>query len=150
MNKAELSVSDLDDPPLWCDSYIEFCRVVMNAVGFHDKEVSIFFCHDEYIRSLNSTYRNIDAPTDVLSFEQSLPIELDTVSHSAGDIVISLDAVYRQAREYHESYEQELKRVTIHGMLHLFGYDHASNEISEPMLIRQEQILHNLTDKRII
>jgi len=68
---------------------------------------------------------------------------------SAGDIIISLDSVYENAKYFVVNKEEELKRVIIHGILHLKGYDHATNEKDEEMLIFQEEILKRIIDQGI-
>jgi len=85
-------------------------------------EVSILFCSDQEIRVLNRDFRNKDKSTDVLSFSQ---IEnLDFVSLALGDIIISVDTALVQANELNVSLDDEVLRLSIHGLLHLLGYDH--------------------------
>lgn len=99
--------------------------------------VSLLITDDEKIKELNKEYRNIDSPTDVLSFPQ----DDETVF---GDIVISLDTLLRNADELKVSPKDEYFRLLLHSFLHLLGYDHASNDFeNEPMLLLQEKILHN-------
>ncbi|MCE1207515.1 MAG: rRNA maturation RNase YbeY, partial [Spirochaetia bacterium] len=87
-------------------------------------------------------YRSIDAPTDVLSFSMGEWYEdAGQKIYRAGDIVISIPALYRNAEEFHVAPDEELKRLLIHGILHLEGMDHETNDSSEPMLIQQEAIL---------
>lgn len=113
-------------------------------------EVSVMFTGDERIRELNREYRGIDAPTDVLSFAlrekvPGEPAEGDCVSGESlellGDIVISVDTVDRQAREYGESLAGEVARLVCHGMLHLLGYDHRAEEEEVQMMELQESVL---------
>jgi len=79
--------------------------------------VDVVFCSDAKVRELNKTYRKLDKVTDVLSFEWH---EEDF----AGEIYIATAQVERQAPRYHNDYPNELRRVLVHGMLHLCGYDH--------------------------
>lgn len=95
-------------------------------MGKPDGEVSVLLTDDAEIRSLNRQYRGIDKPTDVLSFSQ---LEGDAVPPRngpliLGDIVISLDRTREQAGDSGVSVEKELRRLFIHGLLHLVGYDH--------------------------
>ena len=83
-------------------------------------EVSVFFCGDGAIRTLNRRYRKVDAPTDVLAFPaQSRGL--------LGDIVISVPYASRQARRRGESPAREIDRLLLHGLLHLSGYDHETD-----------------------
>ncbi len=110
-------------------------------------EISILLCHNEYIHELNKQYRNIDRPTDVLSFALNEGEEdgydgPDTAL--LGDIVISLDKVQEQADEYGHSFERELAYLTIHGMLHILGYDHMEPDDKTEMRKEEEFILTRL------
>lgn len=80
-------------------------------------EVSLLFCEDDLIRDLNRQYRGKDSPTDVLSFPQFGENGL------LGEIVISVPAALRQARERRQKLQRELAWLFLHGMLHLFGYE---------------------------
>lgn len=83
-------------------------------------EVSVLFCGDGAIRTLNRRYRKVDAPTDVLAFPaQSRGL--------LGDIVISVPYASRQARRRGESPAREIDRLLVHGLLHLSGYDHETD-----------------------
>ncbi|MDO5329544.1 MAG: rRNA maturation RNase YbeY [Coriobacteriia bacterium] len=83
---------------------------------------SINFVSVEEIHKLNKQYRNIDRPTDVLSFESD-------IEDDAGDIFICVDV----ARENNPDLEEELRLLTVHGMLHLCGYDHMNDNEAEIM-----------------
>ncbi len=115
------------------------------------------FCNDEYIKELNKTYRNIDAPTDVLSFESGEEYEDEEGKWKcAGDIVISLDTLPVNAEYFNEDKNAELKRLLVHGLLHLNGMDHGEEHKEKgkapecPMLELQENILEKLKDEIII
>jgi len=110
-------------------------------------EISILLCHNEYIHALNKQYRHIDRPTDVLSFalnegEDDGYDGPDTAL--LGDIIISLEKVAEQAAEYGHSFERELAYLTIHGMLHILGYDHMEPEDKAEMRGEEEFILRRL------
>jgi probable rRNA maturation factor len=119
----------------------------------HDKitEVSVTFTDNEKIHALNKQYRNVDRPTDVLSFplldldgdgDEFMPPELETM---LGDIVISLEKAREQSEEYGHSFEREVAFLTVHSMLHLLGYDHEKSEADdEDMCIRQKIIMNRL------
>ncbi|AXH12621.1 rRNA maturation RNase YbeY [Halarcobacter bivalviorum] len=84
------------------------------------KEIELIFTNNEEIQILNKEHRNIDKATDVLSF----PLDFDMPNMPLGSIVISVDYVDQKAKEYEHSFEDELKLLFIHGLLHLLGYDH--------------------------
>jgi len=93
--------------------------------------------------------RKKDEPTDILSFPQFEKNEIETMPHyettvCAGDLVISLPSVRKNAEEFRVLFNEELRRVLIHGILHLKGLDHSTNDEMEPMLLFQEEILHAL------
>ena len=104
-------------------------------------EVSLVFADDDYIRELNREYRGKDMPTDVLSFALDEGDEPDVVGGPVevllGDIVISLETACRQAAEFGHSLERELAFLTVHGLLHLLGYDHDSEP--EKLQMRQQE-----------
>ena len=115
-------------------------------VGFVP-EVSVTFTDNEGIRELNASHRNIDHPTDVLSFPLFEKEDLcDACDGDAlGDIVLSLERAREQANEYGHSFEREVAFLTVHSMLHLLGYDHEISEKDEKeMFFKQEEILKTI------
>jgi len=121
-----------------------------------DGEVSVVLGDDELLKRLNKEYRGVDSSTDVLAFPwgQSLNYKLNTqfiiqaLTPMLGEIIISVDAVYRQAKEYKHSFEEELNLLLVHGVLHLLGYDHTHKYLpQEPMAIRTEEILEVINSK---
>lgn len=104
--------------------------------------VSILITDDARIWELNRQYRSVDRPTDVLSFAAREGERLVSVGREfLGDLVISLEAAQRQAQEYGHSIDRELSFLTVHGMLHLLGYDHMNVEDEKEMFALQEEIL---------
>ena len=120
-------------------------RATLKYEGIKNKtEVSVTFADDESIRKLNAEYRNLDRPTDVLSF----PIEDDVEAADEsqvlmlGDIVISLERAAVQAEEYGHSFKREVAFLCAHSMLHLLGYDHEVGEEQDvDMRRRQREIM---------
>ena len=111
----------------------------------YDCEVSITFTDNESIRELNREYRDIDRPTDVLSF----PMDDEGDGSVLGDIVISLERAMEQAEEYGHSLEREISFLTVHSCLHLLGYDHETGEEDEKeMFGKQEAILQTIGQLR--
>jgi probable rRNA maturation factor len=83
------------------------------------KDIELIICHNNYIKKLNSQFRQIDKTTDVLSF----PLE-DVPFSSLGSIVINVDMVMQKSKELNHSFDDELALLFIHGLLHLLGFDH--------------------------
>ena len=105
-------------------------------------EVSVTFTDNEGIRAINREYREIDAPTDVLSFP--LFEECDG-TRMLGDIVLSLEKCRAQAEEFGHSFERECAFLTVHSTLHLLGYDHVNGEEEEQdMRARQTAIVEKM------
>ena len=138
MNRVFFASRDVPLPP-WTGAAGSFIKSVLKRLGLKDWELSVLFCNNKYIKSLNAEYRNRDEATDVLSF----PIGEMSPSGTfmAGDLVISLDALKENARFFGVSEDEELRRLLVHGILHLSGEDHATNGIEEPMLETQEELL---------
>ena len=84
------------------------------------KDIELILTSNNEIQELNKEHRNIDKATDVLSF----PLEFDIPNMPLGSIVISKDFVEEKAKMYNHSFDDELKLLFIHGLLHLLGYDH--------------------------
>ncbi|WP_302816945.1 rRNA maturation RNase YbeY [Selenomonas flueggei] len=109
--------------------------------GALDAEVSVTLTNDAHIHALNRDYRGVDRPTDVLSFaltESEEPEIFDAPGGVVlGDLVISLERAAAQAETYGHSFLRELSFLTVHGMLHLLGYDHIEEE--ERLEMEEEQ-----------
>ena len=104
-------------------------------------EFNIIVVDNNYIHELNKTYRGIDRETDVISFalEDDKTFNLD--ERVLGDIYISIDKVYSQSSDYGHSILREFAFLSVHGMLHLLGYDHMNEEDEKVMFGLQEKIL---------
>lgn len=122
-------------------------------------EVSVTFVDNEEIRKINRDYRNIDTPTDVLSFpmidykSNSKPndvenMDLDSGEIVLGDIVISLERAHEQSIDYGHSFQREIAFLMVHGMLHLLGYDHMEENDRKKMRAEEEKILSVLNMER--
>lgn len=128
----------------------------------YEFEVNLTVTDNEGIRGLNREFRQLDVPTDVLSFpmiEYERPGDFshldggessvscfhpETGELLLGDIVISLERAVEQAQEYGHSLKREICFLTAHSMLHLFGYDHEAEQERETMEKKQEQVLQSL------
>jgi probable rRNA maturation factor len=112
-------------------------------------EFNVIIIDNETIQALNRDYRHIDKPTDVISFalEDYQDIKYDD-KRLLGDIYISIDKAKSQAIEYGHSFLRELSFLSIHGLLHLLGYDHMNESDEKIMFAKQEEILNNYGIKR--
>ncbi|NLC73065.1 MAG: rRNA maturation RNase YbeY [Ruminococcaceae bacterium] len=136
---------------------IKAVRAALSAEGIKQPcEVSVLLTDNEGIRKLNHDYRNIDKPTDVLSFPSTelSPGEFSETSFDLhnfedafylGDIAISLEKCAQQAKEYNNSFDRELQYLTVHSTLHLLGYDHVDEaEMKKTMRAREKAAMELL------
>ncbi|HMN13153.1 MAG TPA: rRNA maturation RNase YbeY [Bellilinea sp.] len=105
-----------------------------------DTELTIRISNDEEIQQLNAQFLGNDKPTDVLSFPSD-EFDPDEQSSYIGDIIISYDTAQSQALTSNHPIEAEIQLLTIHGVLHLLGYDHDTQEAKREMWTKQERIL---------
>lgn len=122
--------------------------------GIDEGEVAVTLTDDQQIHELNRLYRDVDRPTDVLSFamnetgDDDLDIIYDEdeeeIPDMLGDIIISIPRAIEQAKEYGHSFERELGFLAVHGFLHLIGYDHSTEEEEKQMFSKQELVLESL------
>jgi len=107
----------------------------------HDKELSILFTDDERIAELNSQYLGKEGPTNVLAFSMIEGTEPDILTPMLGDVVISVETALRESKERGESLEKTVCRLLIHGILHIFGYDHEKTEFEAEKMEEEENRL---------
>lgn len=130
------------------------CNAVLALEKFDSKaEVSVSFVDNETIHQLNKQYRNVDRPTDVLSFplgENGIyDLNHETGAKLLGDIVISAEKAFEQAELYNHSLQREIGFLTVHSMLHLLGYDHENGGMEEVhMREKEETVLTQIGLKR--
>lgn len=106
--------------------------------------MSLLFTGNDEIQVINREYRDKDQPTDVISFAYHETEDFDIGPYDTlGDIVISLERVEEQAKEYNHSSKRELFYVLTHGILHLLGYDHIEEEEKNEMRKKEEELLGN-------
>ncbi len=115
----------------------KIAKLVLKELGVpKDSELSISFTDDIKMRELNYTYRQIDRTTDVLSFPQSEGPDFTLL----GDIIISLDTARRHSKSYGVTLHEELKKLIIHGILHLLGHDHKKKKETEIMREKEKEL----------
>jgi probable rRNA maturation factor len=151
MNRVEVNAEEVP-LPAWAAAAEAYALRVLEKLGKDRWDLSVLFCGDRRIRALNAQYRRKDEATDVLSFELGETLAGDGREDRflPGDIVISLESLRENARYFEISEDEELRRLLIHGILHLNGMDHESNERTEPMLELQEKILADLAGSSIL
>ncbi len=131
-----------------------FLNSLLKELSIDNWEFSLTICDDNYIQQINRDYRDKDKPTDVITFvmsDEPFPnMEVEDELYSAGDIIVSLDIVKTNAKYFDVEYDEEFRRVLIHGILHLKGLDHETNDETEDMLILQEKILNRVETEGIL
>ncbi len=157
MNRVYVAMQEGVEEPDWFNMVEPFVQKALGELKFDGEEISMLLCNDTYMQELNKTYRNIDSTTDVLSFENDEEYEDEEgLWKCVGDIVISLDTLPVNADYFEESRNAELKRLIVHGLLHLNGMDHGEEHIEKgrapqcEMLVLQETVLEKLKDEKII
>lgn len=116
-----------------------------------DYSVSLIFTDAKEIHEINRSYRNIDRPTDVISFammDSENDYEMPEGENELGDIFISIDAVREQAESYGHSVRREVCFLFTHGLLHLLGYDHMNEEDEKVMFQIQDVIIDEIVPKK--
>lgn len=121
-----------------------------------ETEISVTLMHNDEIHQINKEYRNVDRPTDVISFaindaDEDIimdPEMAEEIPANIGDLMISVDKVAEQAEFLGHSYERELGFLCVHGFLHLNGYDHMEKEDQEKMFPLQKEIMNAYGLKR--
>jgi len=137
INDTSIDIKEINDLKIFVDfsiKYLKLENIVFNVIVVDDKKS----------HAINKEYRNIDKSTDVIAFaleDDNTFIELDI--RILGDIYISIETATRQANEYGHSLKRELLFLAIHGILHLLGYDHMTEEDEKKMVELQEMILND-------
>ena len=140
-NLTNEKIKEIDELNDYTSYLIEYMNI--------DASFSIIIVDNKKIHEINKTYRGIDRETDVISFALEEDENYEVKERLLGDIYISIDKVYEQAKEYNHSVKRELFFLVTHGFLHLLGYDHMTKEDEEIMFPLQEKILDNYGVKRI-
>ena len=120
----------------------EYMKFVVEKLTIENGIFNIIFVSNEKIHEINKEFRHVDRVTDVISFalEDNPDIVYDDF-RLLGDIYIAIDVAYDQAIEYNHSREREVCFLATHGLLHLLGYDHMTEEEEKEMFGKQEELL---------
>ena len=138
---------ELDGPasgPLGEAPFRELCESVLREERVEDVALSLLFGGDELLRRLNREHRDVDEPTDVLSFageERELIPAPEGGPRYLGDIAVSVETAQRQAAEAGLTIDEELRHLVLHGLLHLLSYGHETAEEDAAMREREEAVL---------
>lgn len=137
-------VSHREPEPLDESAFVRLARFVLEREEAPDGvELSIAIVEIEEMTRLNHSYRGKDAPTDVLSFgcDDPCPVTGPEELITLGDVVIAPAIAEVQARDYGHTVEEELNLLLVHGILHLLGYDHESDDDADVMQARERVLL---------
>ncbi len=127
----------------------ELLKYALKKLDIKNAEFNVIFIKNDEIHAMNKEYRGVDRPTDVITFalEDHKDIELVGI-RLLGDVYISIDKAREQAIEYGHSLKREISFLTIHGLLHLLGYDHMNPDDEKVMFSLQDEILDGFGIKR--
>ena len=113
--------------------YEDWISRIIESEGFDEGEINYIFCDDEYLHKINVEYLNHDTLTDIISFDYTVGNLIQ------GDIFVSVERVKDNANDFNVSFEEELKRVLSHGVLHYCGYKDKSPEDEALMRSKEEE-----------
>lgn len=156
--EIDVQIDDLPDgeaalAPVDADALADVAAATLRHAGLERAALSLVLTDDATVHTLNRDYRGVDATTDVLSFAaqdadrgagglQEVPPELaELLGAQLGDVIIALPYAARQAARFGNSLDAELRLLTVHGVLHLLGYEHDTAEEEAAMWAAQEEIL---------
>ena len=155
MDILELNYLDIDEN----DSYKEIIKKVLKKCFEIEKlenknlYVNVVLTNAKNIKSINKEHIGIDRETDVLSFPMFEKYEIANLDNTnediLGDMVISIERVEEQAKEYGHSFERELAYMVVHSFYHLLGYDHMTEEDKKEMREKEENVLGILGIRRV-
>ena len=143
---VSLTKSDCDQ-----DRLISLADFSLNSMGIHpDSELSISIVDEEEMSSLHMQWMDEPGPTDVLSFpmDEMKPYSATTGPGMLGDIVLCPEFAAQQARTAGHSLQEELELLTVHGVLHLLGFDHRESDEREEMFAKQDELLMGWRSKK--
>ena len=115
------------------NQYEAWISVVINSENFDEGKINYIFCDDEYLHKMNVDYLDHDTLTDIISFDYTVGNLIQ------GDIFISVERVRENAHDFNVSFEEELKRVVVHGVLHYCGYQDKSPKDQILMRLKEEE-----------
>jgi probable rRNA maturation factor len=152
--EVDIEIEEGYELPLGEDEIVFICEHVLTDQEVErDCYVSLTVTSNDEIQRLNSEWRGIDRPTDVISLECDRPDDPDLFEGEPaelGDIVLAPDFIRGNALRLGVAYEDELRLLIVHGMLHLLGYDHLDDEEAEVMEASEDEILSRIACDRTV
>lgn len=148
MNTYEIFNETDEDLTLETNKIFELLEFTLKREKLDNVEFNIIFVSSDKIHEINREYRNVDRVTDVISFALEDNETIKFEHRVLGDIYICVSRAHEQAVEYGHSFLRELCFLSIHGLLHLLGYDHMEKEEEEIMFKKQEDILNEFGIRR--
>lgn len=152
----EINVTNQSSQKKWSRYKKDFVMIATRAQEIlkleEEYSMSVIFVDPEEIHQINKTYREIDRPTDVISFalrDEDDDYEMMEDDNELGDIFINVQAIVDQASEYGHSMRREVCFLFTHGLLHLLGYDHMCEEDEKKMFALQDVILDDIVPKKV-
>lgn len=152
----EINVTNQSSQKKWSRYKKDFVMIANRAQEVlkleEEYSMSVIFVDPEEIHQINKTYREIDRPTDVISFalrDEADDYEMMEDDNELGDIFINVQAIVDQASEYGHSMRREVCFLFTHGLLHLLGYDHMCEEDEKKMFALQDVILDDIVPKKV-
>lgn len=152
----EINVTNQSSQKKWSRYKKDFVVIATRAQEVlkleEEYSMSVIFVDPEEIHQINKTYREIDRPTDVISFalrDEADDYEMMEDDNELGDIFINVQAIVDQASEYGHSMRREVCFLFTHGLLHLLGYDHMCEEDEKKMFALQDVILDDIVPKKV-
>lgn len=128
------------------EELVSLIRKTLRYLGLpHRTQICLSFVDDRDMRNLNRNYRQIDRTTDVLSFPQTSSLDRNLL----GDIVISSDTAVRNSKRFGVSVNEEIRRLIVHAVLHLLGFDHVNKKQRDKMRAKESEILNFLDGNRV-
>lgn len=115
------------------EHYVEWLSKVIDSEAKKEGEINYIFCDDDYLVEINQQYLKHDTLTDIISFDYSIGNELH------GDIFISIERVRENALDFAVTFDEELRRVLVHGVLHYCGYKDKTEEDEQLMRAKEEE-----------
>lgn len=122
----------------------KYVNYLVKKLSLEKCEFNIIFIDNTQIHQINKEYRNVDRPTDVISFAMEDNMDITYKDFRLlGDIYISIEKCYEQALDYGHSRQREISFLTTHGILHLLGYDHMETDDEREMFTLQKELLND-------
>jgi len=147
-----IALTDNQTIPFDVEQYKKDAQIILNHLGYGDFDLGILLTDNKSIHAFNSTYREKDKPTDILSFpyypdlkpgERIVPDTED--DRNLGDIIISPEYVKSDLERWDQSFEQRMRVLLVHGICHLLGYDHIKDEDYDVMKVKETELLSLLS-----